>query len=60
MNKPKRKPRKRNLVQELDLADHTDRLRSIPGNPGEALRQILIWIAGGILLVALAWLALGR
>lgn len=45
---------------ELDMADHASRLRSIPGAPGEMIRQVLIWLAAGILLVALGWLTLGR
>lgn len=42
------------------MAEHTSRLRSIPGTPGEMFRQVLIWLAAGILLVALGWLTLGR
>jgi hypothetical protein len=56
----KHKQPKRKHIQELDLADHTTRLRSIPSGPIEAMRQLLIWVAGGILLFALGWMALGR
>ncbi|MCD4812070.1 hypothetical protein K8S19_00030 [bacterium] len=46
--------------QELDMADHASRLRSLPANPWEAARGILIWLAAGVVLFALGWLALGR
>ncbi len=59
MGKKKSQP-KRKVVQELDLADHTTRLRSIPSGPAEALRQLLVWMAAAILLAALGWMALGR
>ncbi len=52
--------RRREVKQELDMAEHATRLRSIPAGTGEFLRQVLIWIAAGVLLFALGWLALVR
>lgn len=57
----KRLGRSRKAVkQELDMADHAARLRAIPGNPWEIIRGLIIWLAAGVLLFALVWLALGR
>ncbi len=56
----RRKRIPKDVQQELDLAEHTARLRALPGTPWEALRTLTVWIAAAILLFALAWLALGR
>jgi hypothetical protein len=50
----------RTTKQALDMADHATRLKSLPGSSWESLRQFLIWIAAGIILIALGWLAIGR
>jgi len=56
-----RKPKViKNTKLELDMTDHAFRLRAIPAGSGEALRQALVWVAAGILLVALGWMAIGR
>ena len=51
---------KNQAVQELDMTEHASRLRSIPDSAGEMIKTILIWVAAGIVLMALAWLTLGR
>lgn len=56
----RRKRVPKDVQQELDLAEHTARLRALPGAPWEMLRTLVVWVAAGILLFALAWLALGR
>jgi hypothetical protein len=56
-----RKPKViKNTKLELDMAEHSVRLRSIPAGAKEVLRQALVWVAAGILLIALGWMALGR
>lgn len=56
-----RKPKViRNTKLELDLAEHSTRLRTLPAGSRDALRQALVWVAAGILLVALSWMAIGR
>jgi hypothetical protein len=52
--------RERDVQLELDMADHLTRLRAIPARPQEFIRQVLLWLAAGVLLVALGWLTLGR
>lgn len=59
MAKRVRRPKKP-IKQDLDMAEHANRLRSLSGAPGEMLRSVLIWLAAGIILFALGWLALGR
>jgi hypothetical protein len=51
---------KHKAVQELDMTEHAARLRSIPGSASEMIKTVLIWVAAGIVLMALAWLTLGR
>jgi len=51
---------KKEVKQELDMAEHASRLRALPGGPWELARSVLIWLAAGIILFALGWLALGR
>jgi hypothetical protein len=45
---------------ELDMADHVSRLKAIPSPSQDVLRQALLWVAAGVLLLALGWLAIGR
>jgi hypothetical protein len=54
------KKSRKKAVQELQLTEHAARLRSLPGSAGEMLKTVLIWVAAGIVLMALAWLTLGR
>ena len=56
----KKSPVKKPVKQELDMAEHAARLRAIPLEPWNTLRKVVIWLAAGILLCALGWLALGR
>ncbi|MEW6517545.1 MAG: hypothetical protein AB1439_11665 [candidate division FCPU426 bacterium] len=56
----RRRQEAKDVQQELDLAEHAARLRALPGTPWEALRTLAVWVAAGILMFALAWLALGR
>jgi hypothetical protein len=51
---------KKPVKQELDIAEHAAKLRAIPVGPWDTLRKLIIWLAAGILLSALGWLALGR
>lgn len=48
------------VKQELDLAEHEERLRAIPNPAWDMLRRSMIWLTAGLLLSALGWLALGR
>lgn len=45
---------------DLDMADHATRLRAIPSSSQDVVRQTLLWIAAGVLLIALGWMAIGR
>lgn len=56
----KKRRLKKPANQELDMTEHSSRLRSLPGNPWEAARGILVWLAAGVILFALGWLALVR
>ncbi len=56
----KRNKNKNKAVQELDMTEHANRLRAIPGGLGEMIKTVLIWLAAGVILSALAWLTLGR
>jgi hypothetical protein len=51
---------KNKAVQELDMTEHAARLKSIPGSAKEMIKTVLIWVAAGIVLMALSWLTLGR
>lgn len=50
----------KNTKLELDMVEHSSRLRSIPASPRDMIRQALIWVAAGILLFALGWMAVGK
>ncbi|MBN1594850.1 hypothetical protein JW933_02885 [candidate division FCPU426 bacterium] len=57
----KRKRRlKKPFKQELDMVEHASRLRALPGGSWETVRGLFVWLAVGIILSALGWLALGR
>ncbi len=56
----KRNKSRNKAVQELDMTEHAQRLRSIPGGPGEMIKTILVWVAAGVTLGALVWLTMGR
>jgi hypothetical protein len=60
MARKKNKKDSKKAVLELNLGEHTQRLRAIPGTAGDLLKAILVWLAAGILLFALIWLTLGR
>jgi len=51
---------KKPVKQKIDMTEHAARLRAIPVGPWDTLRKVVIWLAAGILLSALGWLALGR
>jgi hypothetical protein len=51
---------KKPIKQELDMAEHANRMRSLSGSPGDMMRGVLVWLAAGIILFALGWLAIGR
>jgi hypothetical protein len=48
------------VVQELDMAEHSARLRALPTTNWEVVKKGLVWLVGFILLSALGWLAIGR
>jgi hypothetical protein len=56
----RKKRRQKDIQMELDLTEHAYRLKTLPVGNIEWLRQALVWMAGGVILLALGWLALGR
>ena len=56
----KKSREKKPVRQELDMVEHAARLRALPAGPWDVLKKLVIWLAAGILLSALGWLALGR
>ena len=59
MAKKSRRPQKP-LQQELDMVEHAHRMRLLSGTTWDTVKSVLIWLAAGILIFALGWLALGR
>lgn len=52
--------RKKKVKQELNMADHTARLRAIPVDSWYYAKRWMVLLTAGAILTALAWLALGR
>lgn len=52
--------KKKAIKQELDMAEHSSRLRAIPSNPWDYARRWFILVAAGLILIVLGWLVLGR
>ncbi len=51
---------KKKIKQELNMAEHTTRLRAIPSPQWESLRRWLMATVGVVMLLGLAYLVLGR
>lgn len=56
----KKQGKKKPVKQELDMVEHSARLRAIPSGSWEAFKRWVIVITAGVVLVALMVLALGR
>jgi hypothetical protein len=58
---PKKGPKSNKTIkQDIDMIEHASRLRALPGGTWEAVRRILVWLAAGVILFTLGWLALSR
>jgi hypothetical protein len=56
----KKNKSKNKAVLELDMVEHAQRLRAIPGSSWEIIKTLLVWLGAVIILSALLWLTLGR